>query len=586
MERSKVFISYSHKNHRVAERIYSQLSGYGVAEDQIFWDRSEVAGIEPGDDWDERIRAELDRTRVALFIVSQESRQSEYIEGQELKPILDAKRRGQKISIFWIRAVHVDPPPGLQTYQGLCNGEILTDIHSNKGQHQIDDIAKAILSELDLGPNAFEQFYNHIARIARREYGMLLDRQIAIGENSIVYRASAGGRRSAIKARVARDFELSKTPSDEVLKKKLGELEEITHPAFIEFQGGTIRGETQILVSEYLPRARPLGRKLADLREHGGQLSVDRVRIAVSSLAGALAAFHEKGIAYGNLRPSDVLFIHSSEDDWHVKIPKFRMTKMDQLDGVPERCLPFHPEIISYLAPEQHRELRITPKSDQYSLAILAIEMLQGQPPVRVETLDDIKRKENFFANPEAFSEGWRHRSPRLRKVLLKMLALNPRNRYRSMQKIVEELRIEKNTREDCRRIAKSSYNSFARGKMKLLEGFYDRLFTKHPRLKRHFDDLGDQKALLKKLDRAILYLLNFRREDMAHEPTILTATRQRHERLDLSATDFDDFAQCFLDMLHAAGEVSEETQQAWRVTLQPGVDYMKALHSVHEVPS
>ena len=82
----------------------------------------------------------------------------------------------------------------------------------------------------------------------------------------------------------------------------------------------------------------------------------------------------------------------ASKDDWHVRIPKFRMTRMDELEGAPARRLSFHPEVVTYLAPEQHKKLMITQKTDQYSLALLAIEMLQGEPPVLVKTLSDIKR--------------------------------------------------------------------------------------------------------------------------------------------------------------------------------------------------
>ncbi|MEM8657660.1 MAG: globin domain-containing protein, partial [Pseudomonadota bacterium] len=254
----------------------------------------------------------------------------------------------------------------------------------------------------------------------------------------------------------------------------------------------------------------------------------------------------------------------------------FRMTRMDELEGAPARRLSFHPEVVTYLAPEQHKKLMITQKTDQYSLALLAIEMLQGEPPVLVKSLSDIKRKEKFFNKPEAFAKNWSARSPRLRKVLYKMLSKDPKDRYASMQEIVDELETAKNTREDSRRIAKQSYAALAPHKLEVLGDFYDMLFARFPALKVHFKRDIKSPALLRKLDRAILYLINFRPEDMAHEPTILTGIRESHAKYGLLEQDFDNFAECLLDALHHVGETSEETQEAWRTTLAPGLAYMK----------
>ncbi|MEM7613690.1 MAG: toll/interleukin-1 receptor domain-containing protein, partial [Pseudomonadota bacterium] len=195
--RQKVFISYSHADSEYAQRIYTQLTSYDVREEMIFLDHAAREGIEPGEQWQARIEAEIAEARVALFIVSQNSRNSDFINESELKPILAARDKGHKITIFWIRVVQVDPPSGLMEYQGLCNGEILGNVETLKGQRQIDEIAKAITGELNLHPSLSEQFYNRVAKIARQEYGLIIDREIAVGEKSVVYRGSGSGQTAA-----------------------------------------------------------------------------------------------------------------------------------------------------------------------------------------------------------------------------------------------------------------------------------------------------------------------------------------------------------------------------------------------------
>jgi hemoglobin-like flavoprotein len=77
------------------------------------------------------------------------------------------------------------------------------------------------------------------------------------------------------------------------------------------------------------------------------------------------------------------------------------------------------------------------------------------------------------------------------------------------------------------------------------------------------------------KLDKAILYLLNFRRDD-SDEPNTLSAIRQKHAAFNLTLEDISDFEQGLLRAIAKAGEDSDEACEAWKVTIQSGLEYMK----------
>jgi hypothetical protein len=50
--------------------------------------------------------------------------------------------------------------------------------------------------------------------------------------------------------------------------------------------------------------------------------------------------------------------------------------------------------------PQQYRGEPYTHLTDQYALALLAVEMLLGQPPVVVRRAADLEEKRRFFDDP------------------------------------------------------------------------------------------------------------------------------------------------------------------------------------------
>ncbi len=89
-----------------------------------------------------------------------------------------------------------------------------------------------------------------------------------------------------------------------------------------------------------------------------------------------------------------------------------------------------------YMSPEQCRNTRdVTTQSDIYALGVLLFEMLFGNPPFDADNAYDIMAK---HCNDEPKIP--RNLDPRLRTVLARTLAKNPKERYRSLLALERDL--------------------------------------------------------------------------------------------------------------------------------------------------
>ncbi|MBV9325402.1 MAG: serine/threonine protein kinase [Chloroflexi bacterium] len=155
----------------------------------------------------------------------------------------------------------------------------------------------------------------------------------------------------------------------------------------------------------------------------GGTLDLVTAARMVHGVADALQAAHDAKVVHLDVKPSNVLL---GRADWPLLadtgiaevIEPAAMTGKRRVAGTP-----------AYMSPEQCRGEAVDGSSDQYSLAVMAYELLTGRVPFMGSDADEIMRRhiEDAPPRPRVFNPGLP--SP-IEDILLRGLAKDPADRF------------------------------------------------------------------------------------------------------------------------------------------------------------
>ncbi len=247
----------------------------------------------------------------------------------------------------------------------------------------------------------------------------------------VVYRAQdpAIGRTIAIKT--IRLSELTDPTERERLRDRLFREAQsagiLSHPNIVTIYDILEEGGLAYIFMEFV-NGPPLEALLSAERPPSGSALLSILR----QTAGALDYAHSKGIVHRDIKPGNIM-IHDATtakitDFGVAKILSQQMTQAGMMMGTP-----------SYMSPEQVEGAGVTGAADQFSLAVIAYEVLTGEKPFVAEQLATllyrICREEPAPAqrlNP-TLAGG-------VDAALRRALSKNPHNRYPSCGAFVDEL--------------------------------------------------------------------------------------------------------------------------------------------------
>jgi serine/threonine protein kinase len=211
---------------------------------------------------------------------------------------------------------------------------------------------------------------------------------------------------------------------------------QIKNPHIVDITdfGQTDNGDLY-LVMEYLE-----GQDLGHLLEQRKFITAPEALHIMQQSAQALAAAHRVGVVHRDLKPDNIFLITKDGDSRYVKLLDFgiakiaeasaALTKAGMIIGTPE-----------YMSPEQCEGRPVDPRSDIYSLGIIAYHMFTGKVPF---SHDHFSRVLMMHSNdPPAAMRKMRPSlqiSPVVEATIMKCLEKRREDRYQTMDELLAAL--------------------------------------------------------------------------------------------------------------------------------------------------
>ncbi|WP_236031938.1 serine/threonine protein kinase [Ktedonospora formicarum] len=180
----------------------------------------------------------------------------------------------------------------------------------------------------------------------------------------------------------------------------------------------------------YLIAATFSGESLLHHYPLGSNVPLHTVVDVIGQAASALQYMHECGLVYRDIRP-DQIWIDANNT---VVLRPPELTSLTMTTQYQEQDDLI--DLIAYLAPEQ-RQGRAEPASDQYSLAVVAYELLSGHLPFQGSFLEIIKQQERI---PPSLYPETPSLPPAIDAVFARALSHDPASRFPSLLSFVVAL--------------------------------------------------------------------------------------------------------------------------------------------------
>jgi len=255
-----------------------------------------------------------------------------------------------------------------------------------------------------------------------------LHEEIGRGGFAIVYRATHNtlGTEAAVKVLspgLAADEQARQRFIQEAQTASALEHPHIVRILDLDEQAGQV-----FIAMEYLP-----GGDLKARLAKGGPLAQGEALEILRQVAEALDYAHARGVLHRDVKPGNILFDQKGSirlcDFGLVRVAEApRLTQLGSVVGT-----------AAYISPEQAEARPLTGRADQYSLAVLAYELLTGKTPFSGEGSTAVALMHVTKVPPPPSSLNPRV-TPEMDSALLKALAKDPAGRYTSCLEFVQAL--------------------------------------------------------------------------------------------------------------------------------------------------
>jgi serine/threonine-protein kinase len=203
----------------------------------------------------------------------------------------------------------------------------------------------------------------------------------------------------------------------------------LSHPHIIPIFAVRESPEIVYFVMKYVE-----GRSLESIGHQLGQMPIPLVQAILYQVGSALGYAHRRGVVHRDVKPANIMI---DADGWSV-VTDFGIAKVAETQGLTQTGATIGTP--SYMSPEQcAAKQQLTGASDQYSLGIVAYEMLSGRLPFQAETTVGL-----LFAHvhetPPPIGDLRPDLPEAIASAVMRMLAKEPEERWPDIETAVHAL--------------------------------------------------------------------------------------------------------------------------------------------------
>jgi serine/threonine protein kinase len=194
----------------------------------------------------------------------------------------------------------------------------------------------------------------------------------------------------------------------------------LQHVHIVAIHGVRQIGDLHFFVMQFVP-----GRTLEGVLRDVGALSIPVVRAWLYQIGSALGYAHRRGVIHRDIKPGNILL----NADGEAIVTDFGIAKVAESPNQTQTGTVVGTPV--YMSPEQCYARELTGASDQYSLGVVAYEMLVGRPPFSGSSF--ALMRSHTETPPPPLHEVRPDIPPAMEEAVMRMLAKTPEERFPSL---------------------------------------------------------------------------------------------------------------------------------------------------------
>ena len=194
----------------------------------------------------------------------------------------------------------------------------------------------------------------------------------------------------------------------------------LQHVHIVAIYGVRQIGDLHFFVMQFVP-----GRTLEGVLRDVGALPIPVVRAWLFQIGSALGYAHRRGVIHRDIKPGNILL----NADGEAIVTDFGIAKVAESPNQTQTGTVVGTPV--YMSPEQCYARELTGASDQYSLGVVAYEMLVGRPPFSGSSF--ALMRSHTDTPPPPLHEQRSDVPPAMEAAVMRMLAKTPEERFPSL---------------------------------------------------------------------------------------------------------------------------------------------------------